>query len=246
MRPFGFAWSGSGDGFHFILKWTSGKLGAPSVRVLKTPSSPKMHRPQRAAGASDSATEPSSLGKNTVLFAGKSRAELHAEGDLQQSADTGNASAGFESDLISLFVEVGGTFGVPKSVAAIYGLCFLSAAPLSFADISSRLSLSQGSISQGMRVLRDAGALKTVGFHGRREYFTPELELRKLAMRCIEDRVEKQLSISRQKVFSLGVALPACGADEQRVLRERIRHLQNWHKKGRALIPIVKTFLKFS
>ena len=57
----------------------------------------------------------------------------------------------FEVAVVDFFVGAAHLLGVPKSVAAIYGIVFASAAPLSFADIAARLDLSQGSISQGLR-----------------------------------------------------------------------------------------------
>ena len=57
--------------------------------------------------------------------------------------------AAFERELVGFFVDAADVLGVPKSVAAIYGVCFASAQPLSFGDIVARLDMSQGSISQG-------------------------------------------------------------------------------------------------
>jgi len=68
----------------------------------------------------------------------------------------------FDDDVVSFFVEAADMLGVPKSVAAIYGICFASAEPLSFSQIDDRLEISSGSISQGLRVLREVGALKLV------------------------------------------------------------------------------------
>ena len=105
----------------------------------------------------------------------------------------------------------------PKSVAAIYGLCFASAEPLSFADINDRLDLSQGSISQGLRVLREMGALRVVPVDTaepspappetrRREFFAPDLELRKLVSHWIEQRLEKQLKAGKGRLQAMRTA----------------------------------------
>ncbi len=66
----------------------------------------------------------------------------------------------FEEAVISFFMESAMLLGIPKSVAAIYGICFASPEPLSFSEINERLDISSGSISQGLRVLREVGALK--------------------------------------------------------------------------------------
>jgi DNA-binding transcriptional ArsR family regulator len=66
----------------------------------------------------------------------------------------------FDDAVVSFFIDAADMLGVPKSVAAIYGICFASPEPLSFSDINERLDISSGSISQGLRVLKEVGALK--------------------------------------------------------------------------------------
>ena len=56
--------------------------------------------------------------------------------------------------MVEFFVKAADLLGIPKSVAAIYGICFASPEPLSFADIEARLDISRGSISQGVASAR--------------------------------------------------------------------------------------------
>lgn len=151
----------------------------------------------------------------------------------------------FEIAVVSFFVDAADLLGVPKSVAAIYGLCFSSAEPLSFADLDERLDISTGSISQGVRVLREVGALKVAGTQNRREYFTPDLELRKLAARFIEERLEKQLNAGKGSLSTIKSKVPAGknhAAGKQ--LRIRLKYLQSWHDHASGVLPLVKSFLK--
>lgn len=66
----------------------------------------------------------------------------------------------FENALVDFFVNAADLLGVPKSVAAIYGIVFASPEALSFAAIEARLDISKGSVSQGLRVLKEVGALR--------------------------------------------------------------------------------------
>lgn len=152
----------------------------------------------------------------------------------------------FEEAVVAFFLESGEILGLPKSVAAIYGVCFANAAPLSFTDIVGRLDISQGSISQGLRVLREVGALKVVGSHDRREYFAPDVELRKLAMRFIENRLEKQLKSGKQRLKGLKTAIPVGDAAVTRELSNRLKYLQSWQDNASKLVPLAKTFLKLT
>ena len=153
----------------------------------------------------------------------------------------------FQAEMVGFFVDAADLLGVPKSVAAIYGTCFASPVPLSFADVEERLDISKGSISQGLRVLRDMGALRAVGQpEDRRETFEPDLELRKLVSRWIEQRLRKQLTGGQNRLRALDQVLPAGDSTSTEVLRQRLASLQSWHARARALLPIAKTFLKLT
>jgi DNA-binding transcriptional regulator GbsR (MarR family) len=151
----------------------------------------------------------------------------------------------FEAAVVGFFVDAADLLGVPKSVAAIYGIIFASPQPISFADIEARLDISKGSISQGLRVLREIGALKEVSADAdRAELFTPDLEMRKLVARFLENRLKRQLDAGSTRLATLQRALPASRSADTEVLRERLHSLQAWHSKARALLPVAKTFLK--
>ena len=150
----------------------------------------------------------------------------------------------FEVALVDFFICGAELLGVPRSVAAIYGIVFASPAPLRFADVEARLDISKGSISQGMRVLREIGAVRVVeGNDSRRDYFAPDLELRKLVLRFLDERLQKQLTDGTDRLAHLRRSLPDLGADATATLRERLQQLKNWHDKTRSVLPVIKTFL---
>lgn len=151
----------------------------------------------------------------------------------------------FERQVVDFFVSAAELLGVPKSVAAIYGIVFASPTPLSFADIEERLDISKGSISQGLRVLREVGALKEVSTAAdRAELFTPDLELRKLVARFIENRLERQLTAGTSRLAMLQKGMPRRSAAENELISSRIDALQTWHRKARTVVPLVRTILK--
>ena len=151
----------------------------------------------------------------------------------------------FEAAVVDFFVDAADLLGVPKSVAAIYGVVFASPVPLSFADIGARLDVSKGSISQGLRVLREVGALREVSQAAdRAELFTPDLEMRRLIQRFLDQRLQKQLDSGKSRLAGLNRSLPALKGPEVETLRNRLKYLQSWHDKARALMPMAKTFLK--
>lgn len=173
--------------------------------------------------------------------------------------------ASFERAVVEFFLEAADLLGVPKSVAAIYGIIFASPQPLSFADVEQRLAISKGSVSQGLRVLREVGAINVAGavktvtdgtaspaLHGksqdrapaRRDLYVPDLELRKLVSHFLDKRLSRHLEAGKMRLTALDEAVPKGPAGE--VLRGRMKSLKDWHRKTRALMPVAKAFLKVS
>jgi len=151
----------------------------------------------------------------------------------------------FERAMVDFFVDAAELLGVPKSVAAIYGIVFASPVPVSFADIEARLDISKGSVSQGLRVLREVGALKEVSTPAdKAELFEPDLEMRKLVARFLENRLAKQLGQGSDRLDQLAKALPKGRSGDAAVLKARVKQLQTWNSKAKALLPLAKTFLK--
>jgi DNA-binding transcriptional ArsR family regulator len=66
----------------------------------------------------------------------------------------------FEAEIVAVFADLVVLLGLPRSMGEIYGLVFASAEPPTFADIEQKLCLSKGSVSQGLRALRELGAVR--------------------------------------------------------------------------------------
>ncbi len=153
----------------------------------------------------------------------------------------------FESQLVAFFVDAAELLGVPKSVAAIYGIVFASPEPLSFANIEARLDFSKGSISQGLRALREIGAVREVSTDkDRTELFSPDLEMRRLIQRFLEQRLDTQLEQGKKRLGGLKKSADVFTGRDQKLIMERLRKLQRWHDRTMALMPVVKAFLKLT
>ena len=166
------------------------------------------------------------------------------------SGDRDPETVAFETEMVGFFVDAAELLGVPKSVAAIYGTVFASPEPLSFSEIEERLAISKGSVSQGLRVLRDVGAIKEAQsskLNARSsQRFEPDMELRKLIKHFLDSRLQSQLESSRGRLQQLEAKIPTANAEQAARLRDRTKYLSSWNKKARALMPIAKTFLKLS
>jgi DNA-binding transcriptional regulator GbsR (MarR family) len=154
------------------------------------------------------------------------------------------AVVAFESDVVDFFVDAAELLGVPKSLAAIYGIVFASPAPLSFADIEARLDLSKGSISQGLRALREVGAVQEVSKReDPTELFAPDFEMRRLVGRYLSSRIAPHLNSGRTRLSTLEARVSRLPPRDLEFFIPRLKKLQAWHSKARALLPVIKTFL---
>ena len=67
----------------------------------------------------------------------------------------------WESAVVDLFLNAANTFGLPKSYGQIYGLLFCRDEPLAMDEVMDLLQISKGSASQGLRALKQFGAVSS-------------------------------------------------------------------------------------
>lgn len=169
-----------------------------------------------------------------------------AGGDDAPPAPT-SAQRAIQAQFIELFVAAADLLGVPRSIGEIYGVIFASPGPLTFQDIVDRLQLSKGSVSHGLRALRNLGAIRVAYVPAdRRDHFEPETELRNLVAGLLRDRINPHLDQGRQRLERVRDDLSAArglSARESQVLRARVAKLESWRRKGATLLPLVAKIL---
>lgn len=154
-----------------------------------------------------------------------------------------------ESEVVAIFVQMTQALGAPRSLGEIYGLLFATPRPLAFQDISERLGLSKGSVSQGLRFLRTVGAIKSVVIAGdRREHFEPVVELRALVGGFLNERMNPQLAdwgarAKGLKVVDFVRANGAADPSEIKTLSGRITKLKIWQKRASTVLPMMAKLL---
>lgn len=150
----------------------------------------------------------------------------------------------FERECIALFSEFLHALGVPKSIGAIYGLLYAVHEPLCFADIVERLEMSKGSVSQGLAFLRQSGAVKVVEVNGdRREFFEPELGLRRLASGLIKEKIQPLAKETQGAVARLKNHAKSQQNPQNEFQMERIVQLETWRRQLGRVLPLVQTIL---
>jgi len=151
-----------------------------------------------------------------------------------------------------LFGEVVLVLGVPRSVGQIYGLLFASRQPLSFSDIVERIKISKGSVSQGLHLLRTLGAVKLLprpdGRSGERvggaarDYYEPELSLRKLVRGVLQEQIGPMAMVGADHFTRLRRLVEA-DAERNVFLRERVSQLEAWRKRFETALPVLDVLL---
>lgn len=140
----------------------------------------------------------------------------------------------FEVEIVAVFADLVVLLGLPKSMGEIYGILFASAEPLTFVEIEQKLDLSKGSVSQGLRALRELGAISEAGVEpkdpvrrglaggetagprppsadtpaaARSSHWIATTELRQLIGRLLRERLTPYLERQDQRVNAAGLAL---------------------------------------
>lgn len=151
----------------------------------------------------------------------------------------------FERECVALFSGFLHVLGVPNSIGAIYGLLFASPEPLCFADIVERLDMSKGSVSQGLAFLRQSGAVKVVEVAGdRREFFEPELGLRRLASGLIQKKIQPLAQETKEAVARLKRHVETLNGTHNDFQLVRIEQLETWHRQLGRVLPVIQTILR--
>ena len=148
----------------------------------------------------------------------------------------------WESAVIDLFLNAAQSVGLPKSLGQIYGLLFCRDESLSMADIMELLQISKGSASQGLRALKQLGAVNSVfAREDRKERYFAEIRLRKLVSGFIREQGEPHLDKGLARLMNLGNLLSSeKDLDSAHRGKHREKILVGWHRQMSRLLPLVK------
>src|ERR1043166_9915050 len=136
-----------------------------------------------------------------------------------------------ETEIIDFFVQLSRLLGQPRSLAEIYGLLFISARPMAMDDLIERLRLSKGSASQGLRFLRNAGAVRMVYVPGdRRVHYEAVAELRNLATRFLRDQLVPHLESGQTRLAQIGEMVKKLPPDQRAHVDVGVTMLQRWEQ----------------
>jgi len=154
------------------------------------------------------------------------------------------ALSDLDVESIELFIGFFKLIGLQKSVGEIYGLLFVSSRALAMDDIVRRLGISLGAASQGLKVLRSVGAVKSVYMPGdRRDHYVADLELSKFASAFIQEELRPKLDRALERIGTMQNLANEMEPEDRSAAGERLERLKHWLERGESMLPWLLKFL---
>lgn len=142
-------------------------------------------------------------------------------------------------EIVEICAHFARTLMLPRSVGQVYGILFASEDALCLDEIQDQLGISRGATSQGLQLLRELGAVQVGKRAGdRRDYYTPEISLRKILHGIFSNRVQPDINKGRSMISELSAS-----EFETPLLKKRISSLQQWSKRADLPLSVVKKLL---
>lgn len=152
-----------------------------------------------------------------------------------------------ELESVDYFVSFAQMMGFPKSIGQIYGLLFMSFDPIPMDEVIEKLSISKGSASQGLSLLRDLGAVKVTNVEGdRRDFYYADFDVSRIITHFLDEKLQPRLDHAEdrlEKMLSLSIVDEVVGANRE-LATARIKALQKWQNRGNRLLPFVRRFFR--
>lgn len=143
---------------------------------------------------------------------------------------------------IALFGDGARLLGLPKSVGEIYGILFMRPTPMSLDELVAELGISKGSASQGLKFLRQLGAVEEQSRPGvRRSHYRASVELKALIGGFIREKVRPQLEATGEQLAELDKLVDEGEVgDLKDFYRERVDRLKRWTGRARMMLPLLQ------
>ena len=94
---------------------------------------------------------------------------------------------------IGLWGEMGSAWGIPRTMAEVHALLYISGEPMNTDDVMARLRISRGNASMTLRTLCEWGIVSRVHNRGdRKEYFRAEQDVWKLFATIVRERKRRE------------------------------------------------------
>lgn len=145
---------------------------------------------------------------------------------MTEITDMSVSSAKFQ--FILYWGDMGGQWGVNRSVAQIHALLFLSVVPLNAEQITEELGIARSNVSNSLKELVSWKLIRRVPVPGdRREHFEAETDVWEIATRVAQGRKEREIDPA-MRVISDCVTTAETESDLDPVVLQRMKDMQDF------------------
>ena len=149
-----------------------------------------------------------------------------------------------EVDVLCLFGRFLKVLGYPKSVGEIYGILYLSGFSMPMGDISDRLGLSMGSVSQGLKALKEIDVIEVSHCEeDRKDHFKAKTDFGRFLRCFLKDQIQpgvKNIGHSIDRIRQEASSDLSLG----QVTVGRIESVQEIYELLASLVHVVKVELE--
>jgi len=147
--------------------------------------------------------------------------------------------AQMRQSMVDYFSSAVQVVGLPRSVGQIYGFLFSSDEPVEMESLARELGISLGSVSQGLKVLRQFGAVRVVRpTGGRRDQFEAVAELRPLVRGFLVNQIRPHLENGEARLEEMESLAGKASLDT--FYRKRLKRLRQWQSQARNILPLIE------
>ena len=151
------------------------------------------------------------------------------------------------------FIEDAGnatkSLGMGRVLGQIFAYLYFSQDPISLADMQDTLGISKGSASMGVRQLEKWGAVKKVWVKGdRKDYYIANDWFGRILKNAVMDTLSEKMESYASSLGSAEKSLDdlADGNGREKFIRDRLKHLGDFHDRVRGLVknPLLQALFK--
>ena len=114
--------------------------------------------------------------------------------DKPDSSPNDQALIEAQQRFIRLWGQMGSSWGIPRTMAEVHALLFVTGRPLNTDEVMEGLGISRGNASMTLRALVDWRIVYRQHVRGdRKEYFTAEQDVWKLFRRILRERKKREI-----------------------------------------------------
>ncbi len=134
--------------------------------------------------AADHAPASTSATTTPVVVESAAPARSHLACGLRSAQET----------FIQLWGQMGSNWGIPRTMAEVHALLYITGRPLNADDVMDMLQVSRGNASMTLRNLVDWGLVQRTHIRGdRKEYYTAEQDVWKMFRTVMRERKKREI-----------------------------------------------------